>query len=258
MSRSSSRPILPDGSLTTLVITAFLVALPGIALLLLQPLQHFDKNARHQVRVYLHAEIDHATAAILADEVENWPESTAVRLLDRDAAWREYTAHAGLAAIEPDENPLPHMLLIEASSAENAGHLGQMLRTKTEIHSLRTEPPWSKSVRKLGDAVFICFSLLLLVALRIIYDTLARHALRYPSPESRLIFIITGLGLGFCAGLLTCALIHVATIYINELFNDGFWRISATMRDFYAIIGISCGVGLLAGALSAKKPTATG
>lgn len=236
--------------LTTIVAAGSLMAVAGVALLLLtqpQKLNHIDVAT---IRIYLKAGTEQPQASLLAGEIKTWPEIKSINMLDRSLAWREYAEHRGIPEAAFAKNPLPHVLVIELINASMAkGVVEKLSQFDDDIELTRIGAPWAEELDNLRELAFICFILLILVLVKVIKDSIALFALQQKIKLKRAELVATGLWIGISGGLFACLIAAL----ISGYFIGTLVYISPKIADFYHILAISSGIGLFTGLMGTTK-----
>lgn len=241
--------LCPGGGVPAMVAVGLLLALTGLGMLLLAPVQRLGGVGGSELRAYLDPGLGRPQALALSREIGGWPSVKSSRLLDRELAWREYSRHVGAPEGALPENPLPQVIIVVARDQASVPGLGARLSALGGVELLLGEPPWAERARNVGDTVFMLALLLIIAAVKVARDAMSIGALTRGGETGRMSLLGAGLWLGCGSGVVGCGLISLVTWRMDDAFIQDFAYSSLKVSDFAYLMLLSCLIGLVAASM---------
>lgn len=174
----------PLGSLLTIAVIGVSLSLPTGLYITLKNIQKLttDWSGTVQITLYLKLDTSDTAAASLVQDLIGHKDIDHVALIDRDEALREYKQNSGFGkALDGlEENPLPHVLLIQPKetsvSAGNGGLLLEYLHKQPIVETAQFDRQWANRLFAIINifqrGVYILTTLLAFAVLLIIGNTI--------------------------------------------------------------------------------------
>lgn len=205
--------------------------------------------------VYLRTEVTGAQAERVSRTIDARADVAEVRLVDREAALREFRELSGFGnALDAlDDNPLPHTLVVRPGSglAADVATLAAALRALPEVELVQVDTAWVERLRALlalAERIVGFATVLLGLAVAIVVGNTIRLEINSRSTEIEVTKLVGGtdafirrpfLYLGFCYGL-AGALVAEIVVAAGLLLLAGPVRSVATLYgSSFALRGLS-------------------
>ena len=265
----------PLGSLMSILVIAVAMALPTGLYVVVNNLQRLSQSweGAASATLFLVQEATDRDVQTLLARLEKEPAIGKLQHLDPAQALAEFQQYSGLgeAVAQLQENPLPHVVLVQTAdphiSPENFSELLDRIRSYPQVESATADLQWMRRfqaiIHLLQRGAWL-LSLLLAMAVVLVIGNTIRLEIQHRHQEIRIIKLVGGsntfirrpfLYEGFWYGLLgsTAALLLVAASWLllrepvnrlSQLYGSGFSLEGMAPLSALLVVGLGCLLGV--------------
>lgn len=224
----------------TMLVIGIALTLPVVLTVILTNLQEVTSgwNMGNQMTVFLKDSASAVEVRKLVNQFRLHQGVERVEYLNKDQTLQEFRTHSGFAeALELlPSNPLPAIIIIHpqtgAISTQELMQWAEQLKRLPEIELVQLDQEW---LQRLGALIIVAergiliISLLLVIAIALIIGNTIRLLIENRHEEIELIsiiggthafvrrpFLYTGISFGFCGGVLSCILVNLGLLTLQQ------------------------------------------
>ena len=267
---------MPIQAAMTALVIAIALALPAALYAVVGNLQQVSDGIESsaQLTLYLERGSDLSAAQKMRLQLNTRPHVTRVQVVSAEAALAEFQAQSGLgeALNLLDENPLPHVLVVEFDQAsvdpEQLQTVADELRKLPLVDSVRLDMQWVQrlhAILEMGRRVALALGLALALGVLLVIGNTIRLAVENRRDEIVVVklvggtdgyvrrpFLYTGLWYGLAGGLLAWLLVCVGLLWLSgsvsqlsALYESGFELSGLGMRELSVLLLGGGALGLI-------------
>ncbi|MDM3870864.1 permease-like cell division protein FtsX [Porticoccus sp. W117] len=264
-----------QATMTTLVI-AIALALPAALYAVVNNLQQVSDGIESSAQMSLYLEHGSSISAAnkLQLQLKTRPLVTRTQLVSAEDALQEFQSHSGLgsALSQLDENPLPHVLVLEfdqaAVSPEQLSATADELQQLPLVDSVRLDMQWVQrlhAILEMGRQVAFALGIALALGVLLVIGNTIRLAVENRRDEIVVVklvggtngyvrrpFLYTGLWYGLAGGLLGWLLVCAGLLWLgasvahlSALYESGFQVVILGPTELAALLVGGGGLGLV-------------
>ena len=267
---------MPVQAAMTALVIAIALALPAALYAVVGNLQQVSDGIESsaQLTLYLERGSDLSAAQKMQLQLNTRPRVTRVQVVSAEAALVEFQAQSGLgeALSLLDENPLPHVLVVEFDQAsvdpEQLQTVADELRQLPLVDSVRLDMQWVQrlhAILEMGRRVALALGIALALGVLLVIGNTIRLAVENRRDEIVVVklvggtdgyvrrpFLYTGLWYGLAGGLLAWLLVCVGLLWLSgsvaqlsALYESGFELNGLGVRELSVLLLGGGALGLI-------------